>query len=193
WRHHLAHRLLPVELPEVARGILAQGGSAHCVRRSRPGSSRWRDGGGGSLRTTSCGRRAKMTGTLTAFRLLSENDKAAALLSAVEKIKRHTPSRAAFVISLDDLMAIPGCPLAYWVTPGIRKVFRRFPVFENEDAGRTTRCGLGTLDDFRFLRLNWEVSGDRTSWITYYGGGIYSPFYDQVALLVRWAAGGEGE
>ena len=48
-RHHIAHRLLPVELPEMARGDPAQGGAARRFRRSWLRRSRQRDGRGRRL------------------------------------------------------------------------------------------------------------------------------------------------
>jgi len=128
--------------------------------------------------------------SLTAFRLLYEEDKSIALTSAVNYIRTRTRGQYIFIVSFDEIKSIPGCPLAYWMTPGIRKIFRNFQAFDNESLGRSTRCGLGTLDDFRFLRLNWETAPG-SQWVTYYNGGIFSPFYDQITLLVNWGIRGE--
>ncbi|MGV8041502.1 MAG: BREX-1 system adenine-specific DNA-methyltransferase PglX [Thermoanaerobaculaceae bacterium] len=139
--------------------------------------------------------RARRSGTqspraFAAFRLLTATDKGAALLEATRAIAGGHPTPCTFSASVDDLGRIPGSPLAYWVTASIQEVFRNFPPFDNEKAGRATRCGLGTLDDFRFLRLMWEVSNRRDVWSNYYHGGVFSPFYDQFPLLVRWQGSG---
>src|SRR5262249_37069309 len=75
----------------------------------------------------------------------------------------------------------------------VRRLFRDLPPFENEHEGRTTRCGLGTTDNFRFLRLGWEV-GDHDQkhrWVPYYDGGVFSPVYDLFPLVVSWDNNGQ--
>ena len=49
----------------------------------------------------------------------------------------------------------------------------------------------GTLDDFRFLRLFWELPSRSSDWRTYYNGGVYSPFCDSFPLKVGWADNGK--
>jgi hypothetical protein len=92
----------------------------------------------------------------------------------------------------DSFEQVPGSPFAYWVSERIRDVFTKFSVFEDELRGRTTRCGLGTLDDFQFLRLYWEVDPKtlKAQWTTYYHGGVYSPVYDDFPLVVHWGKDG---
>jgi hypothetical protein len=47
---------------------------------------------------------------------------------------------------------------------------------------------VATLDNFRFLRLFWEVRETEGSgpWCDYAKGGAFSPFYDDVFLIVNW-------
>ncbi len=135
------------------------------------------------------------------LRLLPYEDKAAALAEAVAAVREgrtlnpSTELRAGPVVYAVDpasFRQVPGSPFAYWVSERIRRLFTELPPFEDESEGRTTRCGLGTLDDFRFLRLRWEVSLQtlRVFWVLYYHGGLYSPIYDEFPLVVRWGADG---
>src|SRR5208337_4316749 len=70
-------------------------------------------------------------------------------------------------------------------------LFVRFARFESEALDRTARCGLGTLWDFRFVRLYWEIQSNSSNWRTFFGGGKFSPYYDDFRLVVNWATSGQ--
>ncbi len=60
---------------------------------------------------------------------------------------------------------------------------------------RTTKCGMGTLDDFRFLRSRWEVgligrSAKSCDWAPYVAPGRASLGYADVSVMVRWKDSG---
>ena len=114
-------------------------------------------------------------------RLLHAEDKSTELLWAA-----RNGGKNCFVVEPSDFKHIPSSPFAYWITSGIRNVFKKMGPYDNESTGRTARCGLGTLDDFRFLRLCWETKFSRKGWASYYHGGVFSPFYDEFPLVVRW-------
>jgi hypothetical protein len=116
--------------------------------------------------------------------LLGEGDKQAALLAAVRNGIRHAIS-----FEPGDFRKIPGSPFAYWVSERVLKAYEGAK-YDDEDHGRGTRCGLGTLDDFRFIRLFWETKDKRDVWVTYYHGGIFSRFYDNFPLIVNWQNSG---
>jgi hypothetical protein len=111
--------------------------------------------------------------------------KAAAIFAAVRGV-----SSARVDIKASEFLSIPQSPFAYWLPESARAVFHRFHAFDDERAGRTARCGLGTLDDFRFLRLGWEVSVGANRWKTCYNGRTYSPFYEQTTLVANWQTDG---
>jgi len=56
-------------------------------------------------------------------------------------------------------------------------------------SGFDVRQGLASGDNFRFLRLRWEVPGFEIgrTWFTYSKGGDYAPFYYDLHLLVDWS------
>jgi hypothetical protein len=89
----------------------------------------------------------------------------------------------AFEIDRSLLAMVPTQPLAYWATPELLAVFQKFGRLEG-NAG-SVRQGLITAEDFRFLRLWWEIE-DRDGWPCYPKGGAYVPFYVDIATVVDW-------
>lgn len=139
-------------------------------------------------------------GTSTFIRLLKETDRPHALHEAVGEFRATGHDRRVFAIPLDDLHAIPGSPVAYWMSDSIRRLFRDLPAVEG--SGADVRVGLQTGDDFRFVRAFWEVdpgrighSSDETKrgrrWVPFAKGGAYSPYWADVHLLVDWEGDGE--
>jgi len=85
---------------------------------------------------------------------------------------------------------IPGHSFVYWVSDHVINIYKNFPPFENE--GRTAKCGLGTLDDFRFLRLWWELLLEHNlSWVPFAKGGSFSPWHSDIPMRVFWKSGGK--
>ncbi len=130
------------------------------------------------------------------FRLLGEEEKGAALAEAVRSVAAGKSDARVFDVAPESFAQVPGAPFAYWVSEGVRGVFRRLPLFENQ--GRTVKQGLATADDFRFVRTAWEVpsAGGRgevasttTStqrWWPFAKGGAFAAFYAHVHLAMNW-------
>lgn len=120
------------------------------------------------------------------LRLLGEDDKSAALLTACQALRQGGEDHRNFEIAPESFDAVPGKPFAYWVSDDIRGIFKRLPRFEGD--GRTVRVGLQTSDDFRFLRNWWEVDRDEITpkWRPFAKGGAFSPFYADVHLSINW-------
>lgn len=118
---------------------------------------------------------------LVCFRMIGENDRVAALHEALRE--EADPRR--FEANPDSFSHVPGAPFAYWVSEQVRNLFRELPALSDKYVATS---GTGTLDDFRFLRLWWEVAGDQ--WFTYAKGGAYSPIYFDNKLLVNWENNG---
>jgi hypothetical protein len=119
------------------------------------------------------------------IRALDPADRELRLRAASER-----SDRARVVLDIADFARVPGSPFAYWVPAAVRTVFDELRPFESEAAGRTTRCGLGTLDDWRFLRQRWEVSPTSHSHVPYVSGGTFNRFYESMSLLVAWSENG---
>ncbi len=144
------------------------------------------------------------------FRQLHEENKNSSLHNSISKLKVASPDKNTFIASLRSIEIIPGAPLAYWVNDKIRFLFKN----KNFDPNYgSVRVGLQTSDDFRFLRLWWEVAPENilnqegyledknlseikdwasqkslegTIWFPYAKGGEYSPFFADIHLLVNW-------
>lgn len=123
------------------------------------------------------------------LRLLSVEDKAEALARAVAATRQGTAlDTVIHLVDPDEFEQVPGSPFAYWVSERIRHLFAVLQPFESEN--REVRLGDHPSDDFRYLRLFWEVPADSSShdWRCYSKGGSYSPYYADVHLLVDWDA-----
>lgn len=133
--------------------------------------------------------------THTVFiQMLGIENKAVELESIIGMVQESkiVPNKV-FLRKPGDFSLIDGAPFAYWVDEHLIQNLNRFEKFDNEELGRGTRCGLGTLDDFRFLRLRWEVNVNSMSylWKSYLHGGIYSPIFDEFPLVTSWGMNGE--
>lgn len=124
------------------------------------------------------------------LKLIESDDKNEALTSDVSNYRLGQESSTIFERTPEELARIPGTPFAYWVSDSVLEAFS-FDKFDDEQNGRATRCGLGTLDDFRFLRAFWELPSENEAWATYYNGGVFSRFYDEFPLTVRWYSNGK--
>lgn len=118
--------------------------------------------------------------------------KAEALRCAVRDLRDlSTPIQdtrySVFNRPLDAFRSIPGNPFAYWLGATLMAAFASgVPLAKS---GFTSKCGLGTLDDFRFLRCWWEVSAS-THWMPLIRGTTSSPWHGDVALCVAWKNAG---
>jgi hypothetical protein len=136
----------------------------------------------------------------TFVRLLKDADRPSGLAAAVAASRAGYLDRRVFTVDLTDLHAVPGSPVAYWMSPSIRRLFTDFPPLEGH--GAEVRQGLATADDFRFVRAFWEVDPIRIGrtreetrcgkrWTPFAKGGEYSPYWSDVHLLVDWEKDGE--
>ena len=99
--------------------------------------------------------------------------------------------------------SIPGSPIAYWITDGVRAAFR-----EHKSVGAhfVVRGGMTTGDNLRFLRLWYEVASDRIGfdlisrdaaraskkrWFPYNKGGEFRKWFGNNSFVVNWARDGE--
>ena len=120
------------------------------------------------------------------FRLLAHDDKPAALAQAVDRLRVGEASPDVHVVDPESFRQVPGSPFAYWVSEKVRRLFKIFPKFESDE--RKVRLGDHPSDDFRYLRLAWEIASDasRRDWRPYIKGGAFSPYYYGVHLFVDW-------
>jgi len=120
------------------------------------------------------------------FRLLDAKDPAQPLADAVHALAQGTATQDTYAVDPASFRHVPNAPFAYWVSDTIRKLFTTLPPFENEE--RTARLGASSKEDFRYLRLVWEIDLNKNTkqWKLYAKGGSYSPYYADVYLLINW-------
>jgi hypothetical protein len=144
------------------------------------------------------------------LKLLPYEDKSWMLSEAIESVsKGYSLNSIAYVADPASFRQIPGSTFAYWVSERIGHLFAKLSQIEGE--GRTVKQGLVTADDFHFLRLWWEVVSEKTitgtmeatseqflqqtfagkCWIPFAKGGIYSPYYADLHLVVNWKLDGD--
>ena len=96
------------------------------------------------------------------------------------------------LFNLSRLIEIPGSTLCYWLQNTAIDHLSKSPRFKRD--GRDVRQGMASGDNFRFLRLYWEIPTFEAThvheWAPYAKGGDYSPFYRDIELCINWSNGG---
>ena len=135
----------------------------------------------------------------TFIRLLKDTDRPAALANAIDFQRRREEDSRTFRVTPQELHALPGSPVAYWLSPTIRSLLTDRPALER-NAG-AVRVGLHTGADFRFVRALWEVSPSHITrsreetqsgkrWVPFAKGGGYSPYWADIHLVVDYGNDG---
>ena len=111
----------------------------------------------------------------------------------------RAPGAALRIVPATLFKSLPNTPFLYWMPSRILDAFTNGKPFESEQ--RCVRCGMGTLDDFRFVRCWWEVASQRLHqsapsilrgkpWVAYAKGGEASPYVIEMPLVVNFGAEG---
>lgn len=130
-------------------------------------------------------------GTLTAISVLDATNRPVSLSRAIAAHRRGVQQSTVVQLQISRIQAIPGSRVAYWAGDVLGAIFERLPPLES--AGVVVRRGLQTGDDFRFLRLDWEVVNDATSgrrWVPFAKGGPYRPYLPECHMLADWQSDG---
>jgi type II restriction/modification system DNA methylase subunit YeeA len=108
-----------------------------------------------------------------------------------------------FRASGDEFKKIPGSPIAYWTTEGLRNVFEKYPSLGDV---AEPRQGLATADNGRFIRFWYEVElnrigfryssreiaqGTKKKWFPINKGGGYRKWYGNNEDVLNWEADGK--
>jgi hypothetical protein len=126
----------------------------------------------------------------TFLRLVSVNNKGAALLNTARDLRLGVDNARVFRVEPESFLAVPGAPFAYWASGSAIHSFKAHPPFQANNS-RSAQQGASTKDDFRFLRLWWELEVTLSSsqkWIAFSKGGDYSKFYIDTPLLINWGS-----
>lgn len=93
------------------------------------------------------------------FRELNRIDKNSGLLESIHLLKSGRDGDNFFRRRVEQFSVFDDMPYVYWINDSIARKIAARPVVEPLEC--SIRVGLQTGDDFRFLRLWWEVSGDQ--------------------------------
>ena len=123
-------------------------------------------------------------------------DKQGSVASNDELVERfHT--RKPIAARNSDFVAIPGSPVAYWVSERVRCVYEQAQLLRSI---AMPRQGIKTGDNDRFLRQWFEVSvgksatvlerGDGTKWFPCTKGGAFRKWYGNHEYVLNWERDG---
>lgn len=120
------------------------------------------------------------------LRLLAHDDKAAALVNGVGRLRAGKVCRDVHVVDPESFQQVPGSPFAYWLSDRIRRLFCALPPLERN--GCVARQGGVSGDDFRWLRIWTEVSSvsGPMRFVPIAKGGKFSRFYSDLPLTAIW-------
>jgi Eco57I restriction-modification methylase len=122
------------------------------------------------------------------IRLLKTKAKQMALLDALANLRQGKRHKALNITSHSRLMDMPGSVFGYWMSNQLAAKYRAECSVGVRAA--TVRQGTATADDFRFLRLAWEIPpesiGLMNGWARFAKGGAYAPYYDDIHLVINW-------
>ena len=130
---------------------------------------------------------------------LDATDKGDRLETSVSSYARGISASTVHLTFFSSLADVPTCSFCYWVPARIRRLFKTGRSVGSE--GFDCRVGLQSNDDFRWLRLWWEVpvnmharSRNDTQykrWVPYAKGGEFSPYYCDLSLVIDWERDGD--
>ena len=120
------------------------------------------------------------------IRLLGKEARAEKLCSAIGTICKGIASRLLFFVDLQSCASLPNAPIVYWIDPAIVTTLAKHPHFEPTIG--EVRCGLSTGDNFRFIRLLWEVPEHdiQNRWFPLVMTGASQPWFSPLLVVVDW-------
>ena len=139
------------------------------------------------------------------FRLVKEPDadsKRTAFEEALDRRSSGQPDTRIYEYLQSDFSAISGSPWVYWITPGIRSLFKELKSLIKI---AEPRQGLATADNFRFLKFWWEVGKPRIrfdcksegesltaveKWYPYMKGGTFLRWYGNQEYIINYGRNG---
>jgi len=117
------------------------------------------------------------------IRSLHETDKENALQRAANNIRNGINDSCVFTSDPDSFSLIKNSPFAYWVSRDVLDLFSGSNITASESY--ISLYGLISSDNFRFLRLNWELPASRDTWRPLSKGGEFSKYYGDLHLSVN--------
>ena len=128
------------------------------------------------------------------------------LVEGVESEKQlilQSGKAPSYCIRQEELLLIPGAPLAYWTTEKVRSLFHTLPPVSNRGEAKQ---GISTCNDGLFLRYWYEVCLEKIGfgyvsredallsnrkWFPFNKGGSYRKWYGNNEYLINWESDGK--
>lgn len=124
---------------------------------------------------------------------LNEEEKRLRLVKAIS----NPDCEWRYAASAEDLAKVPGTPIAYWLSDGMRAAFAKGSRLKEI---AEPRQGLATTNNARFTRWWWEVprggigigcsrseaNASSLRWFPYNKGGSYRKWFGNQELVVNW-------
>ncbi|MCG3857986.1 BREX-1 system adenine-specific DNA-methyltransferase PglX [Psychrobacter sp. Ps2] len=149
------------------------------------------------------------------IRSLVESNKQEVLFNSIKSIKKVDNLKSVFLVNQNQFNLFSGSPFVYWISNTLAYKVSKYKNLKPDLAD--IRVGLQTGDDFRFLRLWWEVSSQemislenklldsdyirqqylsevnrrKNCWCFYSKLDKAAVFYAPLHLLVQWGFNGE--
>lgn len=92
------------------------------------------------------------------IRHLTSENKSVDLNNSISRVTAGDPDKSTFFVHQNDFLRLDDAPFVYWIGPEIIQKFSSKPSID--PAACDIRVGLQTNDDFRFLRLWYEVNSE---------------------------------
>lgn len=130
------------------------------------------------------------------FRLLKSVDRDISLLRECCDLNSAQPSENSYCLFTSVFCNFPDYRIPYWAS---HTVINAFNHFNSLGSVAKIKQGLASADDFRFLRLAWEIPSQGkengvsydNGWIPFAKGGEYSPYFADIHLVVNWKNSGK--
>ncbi|HNT37242.1 MAG TPA: hypothetical protein PKH07_19780, partial [bacterium] len=109
------------------------------------------------------------------------------LAESIVAVERDSRSANWVIKNRELIESLPDSKLLYSLPIRVHRLLGEACVLEPDVA--TVRQGMGTFNDFRFLRLRHEVSVadiHRSGWEPLAKGGAFSFYYSDIHLLLNW-------
>ncbi len=119
-------------------------------------------------------------------RLLGQKDRWKKLRSSIATLCKGNAPESVFVVDLQACTTLPNAPIVYWVNSNVVVSMGRYPRFEPVIG--QVRCGLSTGDNFRFVRLMWEITplDLHSRWFPLVMTGASQPWFSPLLVVVDW-------
>ena len=135
------------------------------------------------------------------YRRLFENQSEVVSVDEIEA-RFHDSKYGSFTTRQSDFLKLPGCPIAYWISPTMRRAFEEFEALEKI---ADTRIGMATGKNANYVRFWYEVDQSEIGfrmdsrgaaaksakkWFPYAKGGEFRKWYGNSESVVDWSNDG---